>query len=300
MSNDDPFNNPDDSDKTILRPTPGGSRTSATPPAPQVPPPPTPEPAAQPAYQPQAYQTPLAAIPENIRTGVNPLLDAAAQLLSLIGRLKRTVQHRDVDTLHRQAIQSIQNFENRARENGASPEALVASRYALCAAIDEAVLNTPWGSESVWSYRSMLSTFHKETGGGEKFFMVLDRIRQEPATNLNLIELYATIMALGFEGKYSLLPNGRAQLDSMRDDLYRIIRTYRGDYERDLSPHWQGIDTGRGKLRQHIPLWVIGAITGAVMLSIYLGFNLMIHNRENPVINKFDTISKMSSVLERK
>ena len=301
MSNDDPFNNSDDPDKTILRPTPGGSRSSASTQA-QVPTPPPPTP-AQPAYQPQspqAYQSPPAPISEDIRTGSNTLLDSAAQLLSLIGRLKRTLQHRDVDTLHRQTIQSIQSFENRARANGATPEAIIASRYALCAAIDEAVLNTPWGSDSVWSYRSMLSTFHKETGGGEKFFMVLDRIRQEPATNLNLIELYATILALGFEGKYSVMPNGRAQLDGLRDELFRIIRMQRGEYERDLSPHWQGVNTGINKLTQRVPLWVVGALTGAVMLSIYLGFNMMLHGLEKPVIEKFETISQMSSVLEKK
>lgn len=295
MSNDDPFNNPDDSDKTILRPTPGGSRTPAS--SAQVPPTPPP---VQPSYQPQAYQTPSAPLSDYINTGANPLMDAAAQLLSLIGRLKNTLQHSDVDTLHRQVIQSIQIFENRAREKGTSPEALIASRYALCAAIDEAVLNTPWGCDSVWSYRSMLSTFHKETGGGEKFFLVLDRLRQEPANNLNLIELYATIIALGFEGKYSIIPNGRTQLDSLRDDLFRIIRMHRGEYERDLSAHWQGINTGTNTLTQRIPLWVVGALTGAVILSIYLGFTLMLKGLDKPVLNEFEAISQMTSILEKK
>ena len=58
--------------------------------------------------------------------------------------------------------------------------------------------------------------------------------------------------------------------------------------------------TGINKLTQRVPLWVVGALTGAVMLSIYLGFNMMLHGLEKPVIEKFETISQMSSVLEKK
>lgn len=301
MSNDNPFNNSDDADKTILRPSPGGSR--AQPPQQQIPPaapvaPVTPPP--QPDNQASNYQPSFAPVSDYYNTGVNPLLDAAAQLLSLIGRLKNTMQHRDVDALHRQVMQSIQTFELRAREKGASSEALIASRYALCAAIDEAVLNTPWGSSSAWSYRSMLSTFHKETGGGEKFFLVLDRLRNEPATNINLIELYAVILSLGFEGKYSVIPNGRSQLDGLRDDLFRLIRMHRGEFERDLSPHWRGIDTGKNKLSQRIPMWVVGALAGAIILSVYLGFSFMMHSYEKPLITKFTSISTPSSAVEKK
>ena len=70
-----------------------------------------------------------------------------------------------------------------------SPETVLAARYVLCTFLDEIVLGTPWGSESVWSTQSLLSSFHNETWGGEKFFLILDSMLQDPAGNINLIEL---------------------------------------------------------------------------------------------------------------
>ncbi len=58
----------------------------------------------------------------------------------------------------------------------------MAARYALCTVIDEAVLNTPWGAQSDWAGQSLLVTFHRESGGGDKFFRVLERVIGEPAS----------------------------------------------------------------------------------------------------------------------
>ncbi|WP_455209688.1 type IVB secretion system protein IcmH/DotU [Kaarinaea lacus] len=296
MDPKDPFYNPDDSDRTIVvKPNPGGQRGAQTPPPGYVPP--TPPPTAPPSYAPSAFgqqpsyaqpQMPAYALPDN-PTGPNALTDASARLLALIGRLKTIPHHSDVGGLHRQVTQEIQSFDNIARTRGCSPEAVLAARYALCAAIDEAVLNTPWGSSSLWSGQSMLSTFHQETGGGEKFFQILERIMMEPAKNIELLELYSICLSLGFEGRYRIMDMGRSQLESLRDELYRTIRTYRGDYERELSPHWRGLHTKMSRLRQ-IPLWVVAALAGAVLLGIYAGFNFILHNSSAPVLDKLESV----------
>lgn len=307
MSTDDPFYNPDDSDKTVIRPMPGGGARpapgAAPAPAPgavQQPSPVAPaqnfqQPAAAP-QQPAAPQAaPVAASSAPIgptRTGSNIITDAAAQLLALVGRLKNTAQHADVAGLHRQVVQAIQTFENNAREAGASPEALLISRYGLCAAIDETVLNTPWGSTSVWSSHSMLITFHQEAAGGEKFFQVLDHLRQEPAKNIDLIELYAIILSLGLQGKYRMIQNGHSMLDGLRDELFNIVRQQRGEYERELSPNWHGLQAKANTLAQQVPLWVIAALTGIILLCVYLGFNFMLVNNAKPALDTFQTISQ--------
>lgn len=293
MDPKDPFYNPDDSDRTVvIKPTPGGQRGAQTPPpgyVPPTPPPSAPPPAYSQPYGQQAGAQPPYTLPEN-PTGPNALTDAAARLLALIGRLKATPHHSDVGGLHRQVTQEIRSFENNARNRGCAPEAVLAARYALCAAVDEAVLNTPWGSNSIWSSQSMLSTFHQETGGGEKFFQILERIMMEPAKNIELLELYSICLALGFEGRYRIMEMGRAQLDSLRDELFRTIRTHRGDYERELSPHWRGLQTKISRLR-HIPLWVVAALAGAVLLGIYVGFNFILSQSSTPVLDKLNGIS---------
>ena len=57
---------------------------------------------------------------------------------------------------------------------GISNQVVISARYALCAALDEAVLATPWGHESEWAQHPLLVTLHREAWGGEKFFEVLE------------------------------------------------------------------------------------------------------------------------------
>jgi len=312
MSSDDPFNpnKPgnqtfgagnsgfesggfDDADRTVIRPTPGGQQFNPPPSPPPVAA--APIPPQQPAYQqPQAYAQappPGAAGPRH-----NTLVDAAAKILALVGRLKSTAQHSDVNGLHRQVIQEIQLFEANARANGATPEAILAGRYTLCAALDEAVLNTPWGSNSTWSNQGMLSTFHQEAWGGEKVFQILDRIRQQPAGNIDLLELIDTCISLGFEGKYRVQQNGRVQLDALRDELFNTIRMQKGDYERELSPNWRGLATRKAALTRYIPYWVVAALAGALVLSIYIGFNYALHSSANPLIENLNNVAPAPEV----
>lgn len=317
MSSDDPFNR-DDPDRTIIvKPNPGGQKSAHTPPPGYVPPAPafTPPPAAPQQQIPPNYapvnpvpppQAPMAApmaspmayaIPDN-PTGPNVLTDAAARLLALIGRLKSSPHHNDVGGLHRQVAQEIQAFENNARNRGASPEALLAARYALCASIDEAVLNTPWGSTSIWSSQSMLSSFHKETGGGEKFFQILERVKTDPRRNIDLLELYSLCLALGFEGRYRIMDLGRSQLETLKDDLFRIIRSQRGDFERELSPRWQGLNTRMSRLRQ-VPFWAVATIAGAILFGIYVGFNFMLYQSSSPIVERLNNISPTAEVIEK-
>lgn len=283
MNSDDPFFNSDKSDRTIiLKPTPG--RQQGTPPSAF---------GHQQAQAPRANYQPVAesiAFPESSRASINVLSDEAAKLMALISQVKITPHHNDVQSLHRQAIQTIQAFEQNARNRGVNPEQTLAARYALCACIDETVLNTPWGSNSLWSTQSMLSVFHQETSGGEKFYMILERILQQPSQNIDLLELMFICLSLGFEGKYRIIQNGRSQLDMLRDELFRTIRSCRGDIERDLSPHWAGIQSKTTVFRQ-IPIWVIAAITAALLVTIYAGFNYMLYQKTAPIIEQIETIN---------
>jgi type VI secretion system protein ImpK len=64
-----------------------------------------------------------------------------------------------------------------------------------------------------------------------------------------------------------------AALGELRDSIYRLIRNRRGEFERELSPHWQGVGAAYKPLAQRIPLWAIGLGTVAAAALIYLAFN---------------------------
>lgn len=220
----------------------------------------------------------------------NPVITAAGNLLNLIIELGDTTEHADVATLQRRVVEEVRQFEQRAATAGCSNDHVLAARYALCSAIDETVLLTPWGGDSEWSQRSLLSIFQNETWGGEKVFVLLQRLRQDPARNLDVIELIALTLALGFEGRYRVLENGRAELEDLRSELNREINRQRSISPRPLSVDWEGVSTGRN-LRQIVPLWVVFALTGVAILGMFTWFDLHIYEIKRPVIQQANSIA---------
>ena len=77
-------------------------------------------------------------------------------------------------------------------------EQLRPAHYALCASLDDVVLNTPWGSSGTWAERSLVSTFHQEVRSGERFFDVLRQMCDNPGKFLPVIKLMYLCMSLGF------------------------------------------------------------------------------------------------------
>jgi len=262
-----------DDDRTVLRPTPGRRGAGAA-----------------------SRAAPRRALPEReiaaVGSGLNPLVDAATSLFSLVCRLRNTASHPDVAGLRQHVVHEVKSFDAAARNAGVATEMVIAARYALCTLVDETVLVTPWGSESAWSNQSVLSIFHNETWGGEKFFQMLDRGVQAPARNLDLLEFLYLCVALGLEGKYRVLERGRDRLDQVRDNLFRAIRGQRGEYERGLSPHWQGVTDRRSRLVRYVPLWVIVAFAGVLLSGAYMGFRYSLSNASDPVFRALQSIGR--------
>ena len=265
-------------DRTVLRPTPGGGRRGA----------PGPSPSQADRGVPAAE--PVAAPLDAFAAGLNPLVSAATTLLSLVSQLRDTASHPDPSGLESRIVQEVQNFENKARAQGAAPETVVAARYALCSVLDETVLSTPWGGQSAWSTRSLLSIFHRETWGGEKFFQVLERLEQDPARNMDLLELLYICLALGFEGKYRVDKRGAGRLTEIRDNLYRTIRMNRGQFERELSTHWRGIEDQRNPIVRYVPFWVVAAVAGFLMIASFLYFRIDLSDLAEPAHAQFSQI----------
>jgi type VI secretion system protein ImpK len=268
---DNPFSEPDDADRTVIRPVPGGRR--AAPSSPQAPA------SAFRDTSPPAASPVRAAAPitgegaETISFGLNPLIEAAAPLLQLLGRLRNTYSQPDPGDLRERAIQQIRAFEQASRDAGVPMDQLRPAHYALCASLDDVVLNTPWGSSGAWAARSLVSTFHQEVRSGERFFDLLTQLRQNPGTFLAVLELMYLCLSLGFQGRYRLSPRGPGELDRLREDLYTIIMRQRQAADPALSPHWQGVPAPYRPARAVVPTWVMAAGALAVIGGLFIWFS---------------------------
>ena len=222
--------------------------------------------------------------------GLNPLVNIAGTLIAVYEKTRHSMTHSDPAGLHTRLCNELRNFEASARDIGLRQEVALSARYVLCSMLDEAVMNTPWGSESAWAQRSLLSVFHNETSGGEKYFLILDRMRQSPAENLDMLELFYISLSMGFEGKYRLITRGRDAIEQIRDELFTIIRRYRGEYERDLSENWQGLGQSKKTLAEYFPIWVAVTVMLALLIFGFSGFRYWLWERATPVADQLDEI----------
>ena len=163
----------DDSDfldaaRTIVMPTPGLRRE-------------------RPAAAKAAAAPPALAPLDATLAGRNPLLRAANPLLELALPLRRLTSHPDLEALRTQLIQMVRTFETNGRAFGVPDAQLGPARYCLCTFIDESIAATPWGA-GVWGRRSLLVTFHNEASGGERLFVILQRLAQSPAVDIDLLD----------------------------------------------------------------------------------------------------------------
>jgi type VI secretion system protein ImpK len=262
----------DDDDHTVILPSPGGRRAGGPTPAP-------------------GRAAPLVAPPVG-----NPLVATSGAILALISRIRSTAAHRDVTALRQKVAGEIRAFEQAALARGVPRDTVFTARYALCAAVDEAVLGTPWGAEGGWSAESLLSTFHKETAGGAKFFAILDRVSQDPAANLDLLELMYLCLRLGFKGKYMLMPDGDRKLDELQERLFERVRRYRGTPETELSPQWAPARVATPEAWRAFPLWAVAAIAGALLVVIYAGFSAILGDSADPALTRLDKVARSADV----
>jgi type VI secretion system protein ImpK len=210
-------------------------------------------------------------LPEII-SGSNPLVTAANPILNLVPQLRLTAHHPDPAALRDYLVDQIKLFEQRARQSGVNSETIIGARYCLCTALDETAAQTPWGGSGIWSRHSLLVTFHNETWGGEKFFQLLSKLAQNPQQHRDLLELMYYCLAMGFEGRFRIVDNGRSQLETLKQRLLHILTTTRAEMEPALSLHWKGEEGGKRKPWMYVPVWVVASIAGLLAVLIYFWF----------------------------
>ncbi len=182
------------------------------------------------------------------------MIVSSVSLLSLVPKLRNLPFYDAANELHERLIDELKHFEQRALQKGAAINEVEIAKYLLCSLIDETVLNTPWGSQSGWGHNSLSSFFFKKMWGGEEFFQILDRLKQQPLQNLNLLELGYLCLSLGFEGRYRCSKNSPHSLEKERRELYLLIQRLKGDPQTDLSISWQGLRDPRNPLIRYVPV----------------------------------------------
>jgi type VI secretion system protein ImpK len=202
--------------------------------------------------------------------GSSPFMRAASSLLLLLGRLRASLSRGTYVHLADQVAQAISQFETDLRDAGIAPEQIQTAKYALAATADDIVQNLPSQDRHVWTQYSMLARFFGERTGGVRFFTELDRVKQNPALNLGLLELMHACLSLGFEGIHRTSAGGAGTLQGIRRDLYETIKRVQPRTVEELSPHWRGQEIAMRASRTRVPVWSMAALAAVLLLGVYL------------------------------
>ncbi|RDI48628.1 type IVB secretion system protein IcmH/DotU [Aquicella lusitana] len=211
------------------------------------------------------------------KAGLNPLVDAAGYLFSVLGKLKQLKSYRQLNKLQKELIQEINTFQEAVKNQGYNAEYIVVCRYAICATFDDLISNTVWGGHGQWDSFSLLATFNQDTQHQDKFFTILERAIKEPALYIDLMELMYICLSMGYKGQYRSTEHSQFQLDQITNSLYKHIRAYRGSFSKTLSPTPLKAQKSATETIKERPLSLlfIFFITGCIIMTIFISLGYL-------------------------
>ena len=258
-----------DPEATIAIPTPGRRRDADAPVLPAAP----------------ASGSVAATVEVGDLGGLNPLVAAANPVLAIVAQIRHTLKHPDPEGLRASMKQSIAAFEAAARTQGAGEETVASASFALGALVDESAASTPWGA----AWRSE---------GGEKFFELLEKSLADPAASREFLEFFYVCLALGYEGRYRQLPEGRQALAELRSGLLEQLRSQRPARDGELSDHWRGENAPARRPAGALGLWAAASGAALLLAGLYIGFSASLGSLSDPVARDLAQL-KVAAAPER-
>lgn len=272
----------------------GAPPAFGTPPAPAAGFPPAPPPAPAQEYtappagfdpQPQASAQPASQrlndddipVPSLPRDSRNPLVTEAGPVLALAASVRSGRARIAMPDFHREASEAIAAYD-RAMAAVYPEETRMRARYALCATIDDIAQNLPnIGQDGAeWARRSLVVQFFRENIGGDRFWQLVDDLLARPGQNAQMIELFVACLAAGFEGRFRVMPDGRARLQQIMSNLYGALEHPRSLSALEMSPQWQGTDAPLAKIGLWNKVMLVAAAAAAALLVIYIILRLLL------------------------
>ncbi|WP_274369133.1 type IVB secretion system protein IcmH/DotU [Morganella morganii] len=143
-------------------------------------------------------------------SGHNVLISAGQPLLQALIMLAQGGTPPDLTLFRQQMLQGVSRFYRICTARQLHPSLTGKSAFVWCAALDEAVLSTSWGEESVWQEHTLTGAVFQNRRGGEAFFRYLHLALHNPVPLRDFLELQFYLLSLGFRGEYRTRPEALA------------------------------------------------------------------------------------------
>lgn len=216
-------------------------------------------------------------VPSRPRDTRSPLVIEAGTVLALAASVRSGRARIALPDFHREAMEAVAAYD-RAIAPLYPEETRMRARYAICATIDDIAQNLPGvgGDGAEWARRSLVVSFFRENIGGDRFWQLVDDLLARPGQNAELIELYADCLAAGFEGRFRVMPDGKARLQQILTSLYGALEHPRSLSQVEIAPMWRGADAPLRKISPWSKIALAAAAALVVLLAIYIVLRLLL------------------------
>ncbi|MCK7498763.1 MAG: DotU family type IV/VI secretion system protein [Comamonadaceae bacterium] len=160
----------------------------------------------------------------------------------------------------------IAGLDAGAERLGVDADDLRLALFAFAALADEIVLGSALPVRDEWRRRPLQLELFGEQLAGERFFEHLDRLREQGARRLPVLQVFHLALLLGFQGRFAL-DNGEA-LAWTTSRLGDEIARWRGG-RAALAPHAEPPDRIVHRLRRQWPPWASAVfVVGVALLAL--------------------------------
>lgn len=227
----------------------------------------------------------------------NPLLEAARPLIRALAEMPEQLGKDEPLALRLLLEQEVRTFQKVCEQANIRRDHMIGARYCLCTALDEAAAQTAWSKEDSsgieWIRHGLATTVHEDRHGGEKVYLLIARLLDEPEEHRDLLQVIYRILSLGFEGRYRHEPNGERHHYAIRERLYKEITAHRGPAPLPLSVNEQSDVIGRRRSFYEFPVWITVSVLSAALLATFGWFKYQLINQSAEVQKQIADIGRM-------
>jgi type VI secretion system protein ImpK len=212
------------------------------------------------------------------------LSDCFAELIAYTLYFQKSVENRQppYEQVKADVLRSLAKSEDCVKKGLFPEDQYDMARFAVCAWVDEAILNSTWQEKEAWKREQLQRMYYHTTEAGEEFF---DRLNTVDFYQKDVREVYYLCLAMGFVGRY-IRKGDEFLLDQLKSNNLKILlgssvglpSLKRGDLFPDAYPT-ESAPAVPQKRRWHVTgLLIAACLAGPVLLygALYLVYRFIL------------------------
>lgn len=231
---------------------------------------------------------PRAEMPRELaRYEAGTLVDLLYNGFYMVFLLRAGREPQDANSFREQLRTLLKDFEAQARRLNVDADDTHKASFAFCALVDEVMLQSRFAARATWELRPLQLELFGDHLAGERFFEMLEALRQGGAARVQVLEVFHLCLLLGFQGRYFL--EGNEKLTWLTSRLGDEIAHMRGR-RAGFAPHAELPDRVAHQLRHELPLWTIGAVVALLGVLAFVGLRVALQQGTAQDLAQFDGV----------